>query len=398
MLKKIIIFAALLAVFLFLILPRAVGFYLEPKLERKLTQLFGMKVTIEYLRGQPLTGHVWANRITFWNQPQFSDRPHLDIRGIEFDIDYMAIRQKRVIIRNAVFHHSFYLLERISTDKGTENNIVTWWHHIRHETGNDVDSPDKEDDGSRWYIFINRVRFRDGTFIYHDRTNLEAEKKLVFQKFNAVYEGFAWRTLSPLILSQRVFFSGLFGEKKPAPFRIYGRANFATSDISFRLDGMIKGGDLAEQKNLWEGLPMQIVGGEFDLKTRAVCVQDYLKSKSLLIMKNVKVAPRPSPAEKIWGYPLRASMGFLQNKKIIRLKVPVQGDISDPKFGFWRAFRVAFQESLQKKVVGGVRFLLKGTAKLATHTREVLVEAPTKLAIMVKPLGGQLEKKQNAGS
>lgn len=124
--RKLIFSGILIFVFFVFTLPRAVGLYLEPKLEKNLTELFGMKVTLEHLHGQPFSGHVWAERITFWNQPQFSNRPHLDIRGIEFDIDYWALRDKRVIIRNAVFNHPFYLLERIATPEGTKNNIVTW--------------------------------------------------------------------------------------------------------------------------------------------------------------------------------------------------------------------------------------------------------------------------------
>lgn len=378
-LRRIILFAALLYLLTEFVLPRAVGMVLEPRLEKKLTRLFDMPVKIEGLHGQLLNGHVWARGITFWNQPGFSNRPHLDVQGIEFDIDYLALRDKRVIIRNAVLNHPFYLLERISTPQGIKNNIVMWWDHIESQTGEDIGAPEAPDE-KRWFVSIDKIVFHDGTFIFHDRTREGMEKKLVFQKFEAIYDGFSWRTLSPVLLSQGIFIAGLFGEKAPAPFRIYGRANFATSEVSFKLDGVIKGGALEEQKNLWEGLPIQVKAGTFDLNIRAVCIRKHLKSKSLLTMKSVQVAAGPSATDKIWGLPMSASMIFLQNQKTLHLKIPVHGDITDPKFEFFHAYRVAFQESLRKKIESGIHFLARGTAKIAAQTREVLVETPAKLA------------------
>ncbi len=376
--KKGIWISFLVLLFVIITHDRFLGVILAPRLEKKLTRLFGMRVEIHNLRAS-LLGRVKAGRVVFWNQPEFVPGPHLDVEGLDFDIDIPALFQKSVKIREIRLNRPFYLIDRIPTPEGPRNNVITWYHHMKslQEEGPDESS---ELPGREWRVAIGKISLRDGAFTFQDRSSKEAEKKFVFQKLDGALANFEWPTPDPSYLSQTVTVHGTFGEHYPAPFEITGRANFATGDVSFDLTGLIREGLLVEHKRLWEGSSIQILDGTFELRSRTICLRDQLQSHNDLILKSPRVAPGPSAVDKVWGLPMAGAMGFLQNQKTIYLKVPVRGDISDPQFEFHQAFRNAFQQALARRTKAGISLIADGTAKLAAQTRTVVQKTPTTLA------------------
>ena len=375
---------ALIFLFFLLTASRILGLFLEPVLEQKLTDLFGMPVTIKGLRVNPLTGGVHASALRFMNQPEFAPAPHLEVLGIDFRIHFLALRYHQVLIDSIDLKQPFYFIDRIRIKGSPENNASTWVHHIKKiiATSDEQDArgKKKEEESKDWHVKIGKIVLHRGTFIFDDRSH-KVRNKFVFQSLEGYLAGFEWRTPDPIQLTQEVRVRGLFGENYPEPFWIKGLANFATSDVSFDLHGDIPDGALLEHRRFFSGLPIQIQGGRFSLKSHTVCKQDKLESRNELILKSIQVAPSPSPVAKVWGLPVMASIIFLQNEKMISLNVPVSGEITDAKFEFALAFRQAFQEALGNHTFSGLRFLQEGTARLAGP-----VSSPAKL------VGGGLER------
>ena len=375
--KKGIWISFLVLLFVFLTHDRLLGMIAEPRLEKQLTWLFGMPVEIKGLRAS-LLGKVKAGRVVFWNQQEFAPGPHLEVEGLEFDIDIPALFEKRVKIREIRLDRPYYLIDRIPTPEGPRNNVITWYRHIQSKGKSPL--PASGTPSRKWRVAIDKIRLRDGAFTFHDRSGKDAEKKFVFQKLDGALGNFVWPTPDPSLLSQTVKVSGTFGEFYPAPFEIEGRANFATSKVSFNLEGLIREGLLAEHKRLWEGSSIQILDGTFELTSRTICLRNELQSYNDLILKSPRVAPGPSATDKVWGLPKTATMAFLQNQKTIHLKVAVHGNISDPQFEFPQAFRTAFQQALARRAKAGISLIADGSLKLASQTRTVVQKTPGTLA------------------
>ncbi len=387
--KKILVGAAcLFSLFLLLIVTvdRLVGMVLEPRLETTLTELFGMSVSIQNLRVNPFAGLVRASRLTFMNQPEFADKPHLDVEGLRFDIDLRALKDHQVKIKKIYLNKPFYFIDRVTTPEGPRNNIKAWLLHMkqkRHKAGGEASpkAPSKP-----WKVQIGKIQLNEGTFIYHDRSKEGKEKKLVFQRLKGYLSEFAWPTGDPSYLSQGVRVKGRFGETYPAPFWIDGFANFATRRVGFDLNGEIRHGRVNEHRGLWEGLPVEIVDGEFDLKSHTVCFDRKLDSDNELILEALKLKAGSGATDKIWGYPLKGWIAFLQDQQTVRLEIRLRGDIADPKFKLYHAFQQSFQDGLKKKSQSGLRLLtngagklVEGTQKLAAQTPQLVLETPTKI-------------------
>lgn len=379
---------------------RVIGGIAQGVLADRLSYLFGLRVQIQGLRIYPFTGRILASKVIFWNPIEFSSSPHLRLDGLEFDLDWGALRNKEVKIKTARLEKPLYYIERIRIDDQNRNNVITWWRHIKaiknknQEARKDV-PPSLKKEGKKWRIEIGRFLLHEGSFIFEDKTK-EPPKRLVFRKINGEYSNFIWPSVSPNFLGQQVKLIGTFGEDKPAPFWIQGMANFPTSQVSFRLDGEVRDGAVKEYDALWEGLSLRPKKGNFDLRLETLCMKKYFTSNNTLILKSLKVKPGPSGTDKIWGVPMTAVVGFLQNEKTIELKIPVHGNISDPKFEFFQAFRAAFEDSLRQKAQGSIRIFVGGTAKIADQTKTVITEAPGKLADgigkiadMVKPAASE---------
>ena len=385
MLKKLLWFFLLLFLFLILALDRLIGFALESKLEKTLTDLFGMPVTIEGLRADPVSGRVSARRVTFMNQPEFLPGPHLDVKGIRFCIDFRGLLfDKRVDIKMIDLEQPFYFIDRIATPEGPTNNVITWYHHIKDSPEEDepdtsAAAPDSKPAEKHWRVILRRINIHQGTFVFQDRSSEESEKKYVFEKLDGYLAGFEWPSPNISLLSQEVKVYGTFGQFYPAPIEVHGRANFATSQVSFDLEGNIKEGLLLEHRRFWEGSSIRILDGRFQLKSRTLCIKRELQSHNELVLKSLKVAPGPSATDKIWGLPVAGAIGFLENEKVINLKVNVHGDITDPQFEFHRAFRAAFQDSLASRTKNGIGLLTAAPTKLAVQTKDIVQETPARL-------------------
>lgn len=380
MVKRIIGALFLLVLMLVFFHDRLVGMLLRPYLERTLTGLFGMPVSIGRLRTDLAGKIVCADNVRFMNQPGFPRLPHLSVKRLEFDLDYPALGDKEVRIRHVLLDQPIYRIDRMSTPDGPRNTVSTWWHHIKGTDNGDKKVQKKSPQAARpqkgWHVLIERFTLLNASFIYDDQSPKGSPKRLVFQHFNGYLTRLEWPVPRPLVLSEFVNVRGVFGEQKLTPFWIRGVANFPTSDVSFRLEGEIEDGLLTEQRALWEGLPIEFKGGTFYLKSLTVCDRKHLESLNTLSLKAVRAVPGTQATDIIWGVPLAASIAFMQNQKVLELEVPVHGDISDPKFEFPRAFVAAFQKSLGDKTQAGLKMLTAGTTKLAAQTGTLVAGTP----------------------
>lgn len=387
--KKILLitFAVLLALFIALYFnaKHVIGTFLDPVLEAKLSDLFGMPVTIGKLSVDPITGLVKARDVTFKNQPNFSDKhPHLDVKKLEFNIDFRKLKEKDVRIHKVILTDALYFIDRVAgKDEEATNNVTTWYDHMKRDIRKSRKKRPPLAEGElppkRWSVSIQSIEIRNGTFIFEDSSGGGIPKKLVFQKFDGVLKDFKWPTADPSFLEQEVKIRGMYGQKKLAPFWIEGWANFSSGQVSFDLEGQIKGADALEAHGFWEGLPIVILKGEFDLSSHTMCLRRELTSTNTLTLKSLRVKPGPSASNKIWGVSLTTWMLFVQDQKEITLEIPVRGNITDPKFHFLSAFSNAFQKSLQQKSVSGVKFFAKSATSLAGQTPGIVKETPSLL-------------------
>ena len=241
--KFLFVLACLFSLFLVFMVTvdRLVGMYLEPRLETRLTELFGMSVSIQGLRVNPFAGIVRASRLTFMNQPEFADKPHLDVEGLHFDIDLLALKQHQVKIRRIYLNKPFYFIDRTLTPEGPRNNVTTWFLNIKQKVHKAKPKElSKQEPSAPWKVQIGRIQLNNGTFIYHDRIKEGSEKKFVFKNIKGYLSKFEWPTSDPSYLSQGVRVKGHFGESYSAPFWIDGFANFATRHVGFDLNGEIR--------------------------------------------------------------------------------------------------------------------------------------------------------------
>ncbi|MDD5216829.1 MAG: DUF748 domain-containing protein [Candidatus Omnitrophica bacterium] len=388
--KIVLLILVLLTAAYFVFAGRLVGAYLEPVLEKKLTEIFGLEVEIKDLKAHPFPGFASATHMVFHNRPQFDTRPHFDIPGISFDIRYPDLLDKHVNIGHAVFKRPVYLIETVSTPDGSLNNITDWVRHIDAWNGEDDEPAAGEGQPAssaapppkRWQVDIRKIELRDGTLIISDRSGKGAARNFVFKRIDGALTGFRWPAGNPPRLDQRVALRGVCGEKVRAPFWAGGKANFATGNVSFDLRGDIHNGSLQDYSFLWEGLPVEIVDGRFDLKAHVVCNMRKLESQNVLVMKDLKIRPVSGPVQMIWGIPFQGWLAFLQNQKTLTLEIPVEGDITDPDFRFYKAFQDAFQDALQRYVLQGINLFTKTAStavKLAEGTPGVVFKTPAKV-------------------
>jgi hypothetical protein len=196
------------------------GRYLEPRLEAKLTDLFGMPVTIDELNADPFTGTVRANRILFMNQDRFTSRPHLSAQ-LEGRIRYWELRDKHVNIDWIRLKRPFFLIEKILDDQGSAINIREWYRRIREKKQKKDEKQQAEnqpEDPRKWRVTIGKIMIRNGMFVYDSRTKEDTKRQYVFRNLDGVLKNFKWRTEDPEELVQEVTMRGNFGRIDPAPF------------------------------------------------------------------------------------------------------------------------------------------------------------------------------------
>lgn len=368
--------AVIIALMLYPTRGRIIGTILEPQLEILLSRLFDMKVRMDDLFADPISGDVKTRRIVFHNQPQFADQPHLDA-ALEAKVDFNALFDKKVLIAYIHLTDSFYFIDRIKTSQGPRNNVSTWVKYMKRNKG-----PKKPDDPGKkkWLVDIGVIRMKNGIFVFHDRSKKDSERKLYFQNLEGYLAQFKWPTDDPSRLYQTVEMKGDFGETYPAPFDIKGKANFATGKVSFDLNGYIPEGNVLEHDQYWRGSPIEVTGGTFELSMHAVCDHREFQSENHLELKKLQVVAGSSVVDKISGMPVVAWMKFLQSEEILLLDIPVRGNITSPEFEFHYAFRNAFYKALQERTSSGIRAISNGTAKLAQQTTDLAQKAPQTIA------------------
>jgi hypothetical protein len=342
------------AFILFLFRGLLVGQFLEPKLERKLTALFAMPVQIRGLQADPLTGNAYAELIEFRNQPQFSSRSHLYARGVDFKIDFLALRQKKVLIRDLTFDRLFFLIERIRTPWGTYSNIGNWVKHIKNKKRK-ADLKNPREDETTWTVSIHPIKIKNGTFVFYVTEDNRVLKKFVFHHLEGKLRGFKWPTRDKSQLTQYVKVQGMLGEEPPAPFSVEGMANFSTKKVGFDLKGSVEGGSLSEYPSFWRGLPIKIQDGKFNLETHAISRLGELSAFNRLELQNVVGNVKPASENLFWGIPVTTLIRFLESQNTILMDLPIRGTLSDPDFGFAESLRNVFQNSLVRHLQNGFR-------------------------------------------
>ena len=130
---------------------------------------------------------------------------------------------------------------------------------------------------------------------------------------------------------------------------------------------MIEGGSISEYSFLLAGLPGEVKGGVFDLRSKLLCAESDLKSEHILTLKAMRLGT-PTVTQKLLKYPFGAVLMALETEKTIEIEVNVNGYIGDPKFYFFQAFTKAFQRALVRKARTILDDLRKGTTKVAAET------------------------------
>lgn len=225
---------------------------------------------------------------------------------------------------------------------------------------------------------IGRIELYNTTFIYDSR--VEPQKKLVFTNIYGYLDNFKWPSPHPEEMKQDVRLYGKMGEMYPTPFWVEGKADFATSRVSFDLEGLLSGGNLLDYRSLWKGLPVEFTGGSFDVKLDAECLFKEMVSENQLIIKNLKAKAGESAGDKIWSIPVKAWLGFVQNQKELELNIVVEGNVTDPEFMMDDAFDSAFRESLKTKTQNGFKAFQHAGSMLASGTKSIFTGTSSEVA------------------
>lgn len=354
---------------------------LELCLEAKLEDLFGLRVTIDDLKFDYKTGDLETGFIEFFNPKGYSERPHLQGKRLELNVNLQALKERRVEISHIDLYDGYYLIETRKTDGTGFNNVLAWFRHMRPL--NRKKKPPKPEN-KRWLTKIDEISLHNVIFELRLLGNPENEKNFYFTELEGTLYGFR-KPNDISVMSQRVELKGLMGRIKPAPFEITGVSNWATSKISFDLKGKTERGDMRDYEFLLQDMPVELVSGEIELETHAKCFQKDLRADSLLKIYDLEVKPKKGVREFISGTPMLATLGFIQSQKMIELKMPVEGNISDPKFGLSEAFRLAFREAFGKHVSNGVQAIRdgakvvgEGIGKLSNFVKETVPIATKK--------------------
>lgn len=373
----------------FLMRAQLLGIYLDPIIEKQLTEIFAMPIVIDGLRADPITGNVRINRLRFLNQPEFSTKPHIDAKEIKTQVDVKALFHQQVLIEEITMNELNYSIERkvnlgkaISNAKMMARGVKKFRRLRKEKKQKELEALGLKEDptpGKDWIIRIRSIHFFEGSFEYRGETDGQVTSEYYFKNLKGVLDDFR-RPSDPSVMNQTAKVQGNFGHLYPTPFWAEGKANFENSDISFNLKGKIQESPIDEYHKIFEGMQIQVNGGTFELEMEALCVLDQLTANMKLILKNLKLSEPPGVAQMLWGLPTLATLRFLETEKTITLNIPLQGVISDPKFDFGIAFQVTFQEALKHYTLSGIQFLREGPIRLAMQTQGLAAAASGKIA------------------
>ena len=353
-----------------------------------LTDLFDMPVKMESLFINPVSGEASAENIEFKNPERFSRAPHLSAARLHFQIDLLELLNKRVQMDYVYFENLFYSIERRSDGENYRSNIGHWIAHMKNR--NALRRAKRESKGlphtkTKWVVDIHSIQIQNGTFIYDSRRKYDRLQQYYFDRINAELKGFHWPSPDYKAMNQTLRLTARIGEEYPAPLEIHGRADFATSHVSFDLEGKIPEGDIREFERFWSHLPIRVESGKFTLETRFQSLDKHIESKNTLLLKNHKIRSEGQSLDKLWGVSWVTLTRFLQSKNEIKLDVPVNGELNSPRFEYAQAFTEATRTALREHVSTGVKTFIDAPAVIAAQTKELVslgVDAGKKL---VKP-------------
>lgn len=367
-------FALAICFILLAILLRAelIGLGLSAYLELKLSYLMGVKVNISGLAVDPFSGRVTARQVYIGNPKRFSSRPHLKAE-VEAVLDMKALRDKQIIMKSLILRDIYFLIERNSEKDPTVTNIKVWIAHVREKKANKNDGPENRA-GKKWRVAIERGIIENGSFVFENRAGENIKKLYTFQNLYGTIEGFDWPTPIPEELPETVRMKGTIGTTPPAALQINGRSNFASRGIDFDLKGEIRGGGMVDYKFFFKGSPLKVTGGEYDLDAHAVCRARELKWENDLVMRDLRLKPK-SAVSLIRGLPTLGYIRFLESQKSIALKVPIEGNITNPETR--PEFGKAFQQSLNRYAEAS-KDLITAPVKKVAEPVGALAEKPVK--------------------
>lgn len=373
-----------------------VGLSMQPVLEHQLADAFDMPFNIDGLKISLFPpGRITLKKIECLNPREFRRPQHFVGEGVTFFIDLPALKRKCIRIKKAHFKKFLFAVETHMNGKESRSNTFIWYHHMGLDEDDDPsmnfpkqDSPPSEQAAAeaeargKWRVMIDRLELDDGTFVYDDLRLPKDERRWIFQNLKGFWEGF---DLIPGYTSpefrEYIELEGTFGQNPPARFAGKGKCQFSDGN-NFDLELSIEEGSIDEYKFLLDGLPGEVTGGRFDLRSRGICHESNLRSAHVLTLREMKFIA-PTLRQKILKYPFGTVLLALESQKKIELEIDVNGYIGDPKFRFFSAFTRAFRKSLTQKAKAVLNEIKKGTTMVAT-------EAPSHVRDGVGQIGNLL--------
>lgn len=380
--RRPFLFVLVLGILFFMLHARLLGMAAEPFLEKVMTRVFDMPVHIQGMRIFPFFARVHVEKLEILNPPGFKRRDHFTCKKMDLDLDLRALKNKFIRIRKARFKKVVFAIESYRTPQGSRTNVWHWYHNM----GLDEDSPplpprsmphpDNIGEDS-WRTRIDRLELEDGTIIFDDRREPEAQR-WIFENIRGFWTGFDFLSdyASP-VFTETIQVDATFGANPPAHFRGGGKCQFADGD-NFDVNVQITDGSVAEYDFLLSGLLGEVQSGTFDLRSHFLCVEGDLKSDHLLTLKSMTFAA-PTAAQKLLKYPFDAMRLLLENQKAVEFDIKVDGYIEDPRFRVFSAFTKALQKALITKAKAGIT----GTVKIAAYTPGQVTQGLSKLGEML---------------
>ena len=373
------------------------GWVLTPFLEKQMTRAFDMPVHVKGLRIGFWPASLRADKIECLNLPAFRRRDHWTGKGIDVELDLKYIKNKFIHIKRARVRELVFAIESVMTPRGPDTNVLHWYYHM----GLDQDTPQPvpphpapppDNAGEdHWRVRIDRLELQKGSFVYDDRC-FSPERHWIFENLKGYWTGFDYISdyTSP-VFTETIKLEGTFGKNPPARFAGEGKCQFADGD-NFDLQAGITDGSAAEYGFLLEGLPGDVRGGNFDLKSKLHCIKSHLDSNHRLTLRSLRFGS-PNAAKKILQYPLDGVVLLLETQKTVELDMKVDGYILDPKFRFFSAFTQALQKGLVDKTKMTLEGVGKGTLLVATETPKQVTQGLVKVAsILTDPFVPKTEE------
>ncbi|MSR77681.1 MAG: DUF748 domain-containing protein [Candidatus Omnitrophica bacterium] len=347
---------------------RLLGATLQPIIEQSLSRVLDMQVKTDGLHFDPVSGEISCEHFTIMNPREFSRTPHIDLSRISAWVNVRELFHKKVIIDEVVLGRLDYRMERIMFDGNTRSNCrVMSWHIKDFRKRHPAPLASNSETGSRekWQIEIKKIMIWDGSFYYRNRITSE-DDDLQFKPLHGHLMNFTFPARDEKTLNQDVLLEGSFGKEHSVPFQILGKANLTASNIGFDLTGRISEGPVNEYRHYWSGLGVRVKDGAFTLDVKADYKNEYFDATNTLELKSLKLSPGKTVVSQIWGLPIVAVIKFLESEKMIKLHIPVHGDITDPEFEVSQAFRKAFRVSLKQHTRSSLGALKEGTSMIAS--------------------------------